>query len=128
MKEIISKRLNAYGLKEISIAIQGEDQMVVQLPGTDEQSVGHIKRQVESAGKLEFRLVASAQEQTPERQKPVYTIHAEGRSAGGAVYALDAITRLTRDSERPYVFLGWKRGSRRLFDDAADEDTAALGE
>ncbi len=66
---------------------------------------------------------------SPARSRvPVYTIHAEGRSAGGAVYALDAITRLTRDSERPYVFLGWKRGSRRLFDDAADEDTAALGE
>ncbi len=69
VKDIIAKRLNAYGLKEISVSVQGDDHLVVQLPGTDEQSVGHIKRQVESAGELEFRLVAAQQEQTPERQE-----------------------------------------------------------
>ncbi len=59
---------------------------------------------------------------------PIYTIHAEGRSAGGAVFALDAVTRLTRDAEQPYIFLGWKRGARRLFDSAADEDELAFEE
>ncbi len=45
----------------------------------------------------------------------IYTVHAEGRSASGAVYALDAVLQLTSDSQAPYRFFAWHRGSRRLF-------------
>lgn len=69
VKEIISNRLNTYGLKEISVSVQGEDQLVVQLPGQGRQSVDQLKQQVETAGKLEFRLVATNAEQSPEKQE-----------------------------------------------------------
>src|SRR5688572_11578263 len=58
VKDVISKRLNAYGLKEISIAIQGDDQLVIQLPGKDAQSVQELKNQIERAGNLNFQIVA----------------------------------------------------------------------
>lgn len=52
----------------------------------------------------------------------VFTIHAEARSAGGAVYALEAITRLTRSAEQPFQFHGWRRAERSLFEDASESD------
>jgi len=53
---------------------------------------------------------------TPARSRvPVYTVHAEGLSAGRAVYALEAILRITRGDEQPYIVLAWTRAQRRLF-------------
>ena len=69
VKDIISNRLNVYGLKEISVSVQGEARLVVQLPGQGGQAVESIKRQVESAGKLEFRLVATPDQQDPQAQQ-----------------------------------------------------------
>ena len=57
VKDIIARRLNSYGLKEISVAVQGEDHLIVRLPGTDPQSAEEIKRQIRTAGNLTFRLV-----------------------------------------------------------------------
>lgn len=45
----------------------------------------------------------------------IYTVHAEGRTAGGAVYALDAVLQLTSDDQAPYRFFAWHRGKRQLF-------------
>ena len=57
VKDIIARRLNSYGLKEISVAVQGEDHLIVRLPGTDPQSAEEIKRQIRTAGNLTFRLM-----------------------------------------------------------------------
>ncbi len=67
VKDTIARRLNAYGLKEISVAVQGQDRLVIQLPGTDESTVRDLKRQIETSGNLTFRLVAPQSEQTPSR-------------------------------------------------------------
>ena len=56
VKRIISNRLNRYGVKEISIATQGEDRIIVQVPGAD--NADEIIRQIEESGNLEFMLVA----------------------------------------------------------------------
>jgi len=69
VKDVISKRLNAYGLKEISIAVQGNDHLVIQLPGKDPDSVSDIKYQIEKSGSLEFRLVAPSELQIAETFK-----------------------------------------------------------
>ena len=58
VKDIIARRLDTYGLKEIRIAIEGQDQMVVTLPGGDEESTDSIITLVEQAGNLAFQLVA----------------------------------------------------------------------
>ena len=62
VKDTIAKRLNAYGLKEVSVSVQGVDQLVVQVPGTETQSVEHLKRQIQTAGNLMFRLVVTGSE------------------------------------------------------------------
>lgn len=67
VKDTIAKRLDAYGLKEISVAVQGQDRLVIQLPGTDERTVRDLKRQIETAGTMTFRLVAPQSEQQSER-------------------------------------------------------------
>ena len=69
VKDVIANRLNKYGLKEISISVQGQDQLVIQLPGTDSQSVDELKYQIQQAGNLDFRLVAPNTYSNPESQK-----------------------------------------------------------
>ncbi len=58
IKDRVAERLDGLGLKEISIATQGSDRIVVQLPGADSQTIENYKRQIEEAGNLEFMLVA----------------------------------------------------------------------
>ena len=43
VKDIISRRLDIYGLKEIRIAIEGEDRLVVTIPGGDADSTEFIE-------------------------------------------------------------------------------------
>ena len=50
-----------------------------------------------------------------------YSVHAEGRTAGGAVFARDAILRLRGNAGTPYLVLSWRQGRRVLFVDAEDE-------
>ena len=45
----------------------------------------------------------------------IYTVHSEGRSAGGAVYGRDAVVRVREGGDRPYLFLAWGQGGRELF-------------
>ena len=49
---------------------------------------------------------------------PVYTVHAEGMVPGGAIFAREAIVRLTAGADSPYRILGWRRGRRALFQGA----------
>ena len=50
-----------------------------------------------------------------------YSVHAEGRTAGGAVFARDAIVRLRGNAGTPYLVLSWRQGRRVLFVDTEDE-------
>jgi len=44
----------------------------------------------------------------------IYTIHSEGRMASGAVFAREAVVRVT-GSNTPYRFFAWRQGRRQLF-------------
>ena len=46
----------------------------------------------------------------------VYTVHTEGMVPGGAVFARDAIVRLTGNPDSAYKIHAWKRGMRTLFE------------
>lgn len=60
--EIISKRIDATGTKEPTIIRQGEDRIVVQVPGvTDAQ---HLKDIIGPVAKMEFRMVDEVAEST----------------------------------------------------------------
>src|SRR5207249_3918954 len=71
VKTVIANRLDIYGLKEISIAVQGDDRLVIQLPGADTQEVENLRRLIEQTGHLEFRLVAPDSEQNDLKIKEV---------------------------------------------------------
>ncbi len=45
----------------------------------------------------------------------LYAIHAEGRTAGGAVFARDAVVHLARGHAAAFRTLSWRQGQRRLF-------------
>jgi SecD/SecF fusion protein len=62
VKDILQRRFNASGLKELSIAIQGTNRLVIQLPGGDQEAVDLLAQQIERAGALEFRIVADSSE------------------------------------------------------------------
>ena len=45
----------------------------------------------------------------------IYTVHSEGRSAGGAVYGRDTVVHADEGGRSPYQFLAWGQGRRELF-------------
>jgi SecD/SecF fusion protein len=60
VKDIISRRLDLYGLKEIRIAIEGQDRLIVTIPGADAESTKLIKTQIEKAGNLRLQVVETS--------------------------------------------------------------------
>jgi len=56
--EVLERRVNALGLKDIYISAAGADGIVVDLPGGTEADKASVKELIEKAGVLEFRLVA----------------------------------------------------------------------
>jgi preprotein translocase subunit SecD len=53
--EIVNRRINELGTKEPNIQRQGEDRIIVQLPGV--QDPGHVKNLLGQTAKLTFRMV-----------------------------------------------------------------------
>ncbi len=64
IKDIIANRLDIYGLKEIRIAIEGSDRLVVTIPGSDAASTEFIEEQIQKAGKMSLQLVVDSPEHT----------------------------------------------------------------
>lgn len=55
--DVLQKRIDRRGLKEIQINVQGVDQIVIQLPGVDETDIKGFKRLLQKVGRLEFKAV-----------------------------------------------------------------------
>ena len=72
VKDIISRRLDIYGLKEIRIAIEGEDRLVVTIPGGAGADTQFIEDQIKTAGRLQLQLVVTAPENNTEAKKAEY--------------------------------------------------------
>lgn len=54
---ILEKRLNPDGAKDLLLAPQGENRILIQMPGVSEEDVKNVRTQIEKVAKLEFRLV-----------------------------------------------------------------------
>ena len=63
IKDVISRRFDNYGLKEISVAISGRNRLLIQLPGSDNDELERLKGQIERAGELNFHLIAPESDQ-----------------------------------------------------------------
>jgi len=66
-KDIIEQRVNGRGVSESEVAIQGDDQIVVEIPGQEKQGIAD---QIGQTAKLYFRLVWAAQAAPQSGQIP----------------------------------------------------------
>ncbi|HKE00524.1 MAG TPA: protein translocase subunit SecD, partial [Planctomycetota bacterium] len=60
--DVMAKRVDSLGLREISIVAHGDDEIVVELPGLSELEVANIKDTITSLGRLEWRIVAGPED------------------------------------------------------------------
>ncbi len=86
--EIIRRRIDATGVNEPTIARQGENRILVQLPGVDDPD--RIKRLMGQTAKLTFRLLGPDTDAASGRAPPGFELLATGetdrRAAGPARY------------------------------------------
>lgn len=61
--EVIRKRVDSYGVSEPVITPQGEDQILVQIPGLDAEKIAETKKSLQQVAKLEFASVAPGGEE-----------------------------------------------------------------
>ena len=54
---VIDKRVNQFGVSEPVIAPEGEDRILVQIPGLDAERINETRTQLQKVAKLEFKLV-----------------------------------------------------------------------
>ena len=98
--------------------------VLLALPGSDAMAVdAHLAARAdapEGAGPA----FLGAEGLNKRSRKLVYTIHAEARAAGGAVFARDAVVRIG-GGDRGYRIEAWKQGLRTLF---VVSENAAEGE
>lgn len=64
--EVIRKRVDQFGVSEPVITPEGEDRILVQIPGLDPAKVEQVRKQLQQVAKLEFRLVIPGSSQTIE--------------------------------------------------------------
>ena len=69
--EVITRRINIFGLKEPRIQLYGDNQILIQLPGQDMTEVQRVKEILLSTGKLEFKLEASPTMQELYKDRPI---------------------------------------------------------
>ncbi|TAH34884.1 MAG: protein translocase subunit SecD [Planctomycetota bacterium] len=60
--EVFIRRVDILGVQDITIYPQGDDQIVVELPGRDHAFTEQIKRTIINQGSLRFRIIASDQD------------------------------------------------------------------
>ncbi|HJM39680.1 MAG TPA: protein translocase subunit SecD, partial [Planctomycetota bacterium] len=58
--QIFLKRLDGSGMREVPIYPQGEESIVIELPGRDAEAIEAVKRTIVSQGSLQFRIVADS--------------------------------------------------------------------
>ena len=100
--EVLRKRVDAFGVAEPVILPQGNNRILIQLPGLSEQEIGTVRTNIQKAAYLEFRLIH------PESQQLI----AQGLGAPG----YERLIEENRDPKTQQIYhTAWlvKRGSER---------------
>jgi len=87
-KDTVSRRVDELGLREASVTTRDED-IIVEVPGSNEQSFRDIKETIRRTARLEFKMVDDAGSSAVFALKPDDLPDGEGiaRTAGAAVFA-----------------------------------------
>jgi len=119
----IERRANAFGVKEPIIQRQGEDRILVQLPG--EKNVDEAKKLIGQVALLEFKETTSdtsGQPQTDDKGEVIWTI-ATGTGSDGQIKELtgkylkpNSRVELKRNTNEPEVAFEWNDEGAILFE------------
>ncbi len=122
--QTVRERINERGVAEPSVIAKG-DQIIVELPGLDEEEIGRVKDLIERTAKLEFKIVDEAEVNGKVRNdfmKRVYGFAKSDQEALDKNITVD-IDQWTHDeSGRVYVDYYLRAKDRRKFLEHAEAD------
>jgi SecD/SecF fusion protein len=111
--QALTKRINPSGTKEIVIRPYGERQVEIIIPEVDAAEIDNIKRQISTAGNLEFRIVAN----TRDHEATLAQAEAQAKD-------LDPAKRISKFVRRGNQTVGfWALGDRKALRAAEVEST-----
>jgi len=112
--EVIRKRVDKYGVSEPVITPEGQDRILVQIPGLDAAKIEETKGQLQKVAKLEFRLVHPQNDQLIQAiqagQAPIppgYRLEDEVISREGKEMKTQLLVKIKTDLEGKYVTRGY---------------------
>lgn len=93
-KDVIARRIDEHGLKEISVSVVGDRSILVEVPGKSEEDVRAVRKMIQEAGQLSFHLLTDDQSATKiaeaEKAKDAY-IAAVAQFNRGEIAAVPAV-------------------------------------
>lgn len=108
--EVIRKRVDQFGVSEPVITPEGQDRILVQIPGLDAEKIAEAREQLRKVAKLEFRLVhpqsdqlISAIEAGQAPIPPGYRIETEESTRDGEKVESKLLVKTKVDIEGKYV-------------------------
>jgi preprotein translocase subunit SecD len=131
--EIVRKRVDETGTREANIQRQGDDRILLQIPGLTDPS--HVKELLGRTAKMTFRLVDETAPEISDRKKaiaPAGSVYLESSESGKFIAIKKQILvggeTLTEASlsydeyNRPNVSFGFNRAGAKKFGDATREN------
>jgi len=122
--QTVRERINERGVAEPSVIAKG-DQIIVELPGLDEEEIGRVKDLIERTAKLEFKIVDEAEVNGSVRNdymKKVYGFAKTDQEALDKEITVDIDQWTHDDSGRTYVDYYLRADDRRKFLPHAEAD------
>ena len=111
---ILEKRLNPDGAKDLLLAPQGDNRILIQMPGVTEAEVKNVRTQIEKVAKLEFRLVhpnSEAELARMETEGAISVDHVKMTSKEGGTLLVKARPDLDgKFVKRSYAYLDPQQG------------------
>lgn len=111
--EVIRKRVDQFGVSEPVITPEGQDRILVQIPGLDAEKIAEAREQLRKVAKLEFRLVHPQSDQLVEAIEkgdapipPGYRIETEESTRDGEKVESKLLVKTKVDIEGKYVKSG----------------------
>lgn len=104
----LNNRLNPSGTKELLIRPIGDDQIEIIIPDVDATELAEIKRQITDSGKLEFRIVANAN----DHKNIIDLAVAQANSSDQNVRLKKDIILVDKTTNEPRVVGTWRRLGR----------------
>lgn len=87
--EVLKKRLDGFGLKEMTIRKQGRLGIIIQLPGVNKQELQEVKDVVRRGGKLDFRIVVDSRYGMEDKERNEEVKRIFNLKRAGAYFADD---------------------------------------